>query len=41
MGAEKWYRICELGDSIYIAIENGIYGYSPPKNILTIDSSFY
>jgi hypothetical protein len=28
--------ICELGDSIYIAIENGIYAYSPQKNKLTL-----
>jgi hypothetical protein len=28
--------ICELGDSIYIAIENGIYSYSPQKNDLTL-----
>jgi hypothetical protein len=28
--------ICELGDSIYVAIENGIYSYSPQKNKLTL-----
>jgi hypothetical protein len=28
--------ICELGDSLYIAIENGIYAYSPPKTELTL-----
>ena len=28
--------ICEVGDSIYIAIENGIYSYSTQKNKLTL-----
>jgi hypothetical protein len=28
--------ICELGDSIYVAIENGIFAYSPQKNQLTL-----
>jgi len=28
--------ICEMGDSIYVAIENGIYSYSPVSNKLTI-----
>lgn len=28
--------ICEMGDSIYVAIENGIYSYSPPKSKLTL-----
>jgi hypothetical protein len=28
--------ICELGDSIYIAIENGIFAYSAQKNKLTL-----
>ena len=28
--------ICELGDSVYIAIENGIYSFSPKKNQLTL-----
>jgi hypothetical protein len=28
--------ICELGDSIYIAIENGIFTYSVQKNKLTL-----
>jgi hypothetical protein len=28
--------ICELGDSIYVAIENGIFAYSPQNNQLTL-----
>jgi len=29
-------EICELGDSIYTVIENGIYSYSPQKNKLSV-----
>jgi hypothetical protein len=28
--------ICEMGDSIYVAIENGIFAYSPQNNQLTL-----
>lgn len=32
---EQIKGMCELGDSLFIAIENGIYSYSPQKNKLT------
>jgi hypothetical protein len=36
VSSEPINGICEAGDSIYVAIENGIYSYSTQKNKLTL-----